>query len=92
MSMNGHWRELYEAAMLELNPAELGKKIGLAKTEIRRRGEEITSIPDADWIEEQRAMSDALRALDLLGRLELKLHSSPASQMGRPSPASGGGL
>jgi hypothetical protein len=66
------WRELYQAAMLELDPDELQKKVSLAGHGMRDRLAEMSqNSRDARWIEEQRAISDAKLNLATLERWEL---------------------
>lgn len=78
MSKDGKWRESYVAALLELNPAELGKKIVEAKTAICCQHEELVSICTAEAVEELRAMDDALNTLNLIARRELESLRGPA--------------
>jgi hypothetical protein len=55
-----NWRELYSAALVELNPVQLRKKIDLANTAIHQRLYELA--PDL----EQRAIVEALRTLQTM--------------------------
>ena len=63
------WQQLYQAAMLELNPAELHVKIARALQAIREREEQLTQ-SDSRSLEEQGAIADAVHSLTTLERLE----------------------
>jgi hypothetical protein len=85
MTMNHAWREVYRAALLEIQPEELRRRIDAAEKAIYRRNEELKQT-GAQCAEEQQAMADALRALRLLARaecrpgpsLEIDVHQSEA--------------
>lgn len=65
------WRELYQAALLELRPEELRRRIDDAERAIRQR---IVGLRHADSSaeEESRALDDALRGLHVLASTECK--------------------
>jgi hypothetical protein len=67
---NPRWRDLYEAALLELDRGELLRSIELAEQAIREQANAIGGTShDPD---ERLAMEDALRALSLLRRSALR--------------------
>jgi len=53
------WRQLYEAAMLELDPTRLLERTGVARNAVLDRLEDSDAKPDR----EQQALRDALEAL-----------------------------
>jgi len=57
------WKQLYECAILELNPTILRERIAIARTAILDRAEDVLTGPPND---EHRALNDALRTLRLL--------------------------
>jgi hypothetical protein len=69
-----NWQDLYRAALVELDPVELGKKIDLANAAIYQRLSELArnGVRSSD---EQRAMGDALRNLRMIQ--EIKPTSAP---------------
>ena len=67
MNMNAGWQELYRAAMLELRPDELRRRIDDAEKAIQQRILELTQ-NDSSSKEERRAIEDALRGRETLGR------------------------
>jgi len=71
MNMNAGWQELYKAAMLELRPDELRRRIDDAEKAIRQRIVELTR-NDSSSEEERRAIEDALRGLRALASTECK--------------------
>jgi len=71
MNMNVGWQELYQAAMLELRPDELRRRIDDAEKAIQQRIVELTQ-NDASTEEERRAIEDALRGLRALASTECK--------------------
>lgn len=79
MSTGVEWRELYQAAMLELRPEELRQRIDDAEGAILRRMSEIR-MDDSNSIEEARSLNDALRGLRVLASTECK--SSPSVSSG----------
>lgn len=68
---NPRWRELYQAALLELDRDKLLQSIELAEHAIRERAN-LTSDPPRHNPLELQAMQDALRALSLLRRSALR--------------------
>ena len=67
---NPRWRDLYEAALLELDRDKLLRSIELAEQAIREHTNAIEATShDPD---EPQAMEDALRALSLLRRSALR--------------------
>jgi hypothetical protein len=67
---NPRWRDLYEAALLELDRDKLLRSIELAEHAIREHANAIQGINrDSD---ESQAMEDALHALSLLRRSALR--------------------
>jgi len=71
MTMNVGWQELYQAALLELRPDELRRRIDEAEKAIQQRIVEL-SRNDSSSEEERRAMDDALRGLRVLASTECK--------------------
>jgi hypothetical protein len=71
MNMNVGWQELYQAAMLELRPEELARRIDAAEKAIQQRIVELIR-NDSSSEEERRAIEDALRALRALASTECK--------------------
>jgi hypothetical protein len=65
------WQELYQAAMLELRPDELRRRIDDAEKAIHQRIVELTQ-NDASSEGERRAIDDALRGLRALASTECK--------------------
>jgi hypothetical protein len=78
MTQDGLWQELYRAAMLELDPTKLVKKIEAARTAIERRNEELPgSNRNGSAEEERQVMTDALENLRALQRVEFRSWSKP---------------
>jgi hypothetical protein len=81
MNYGMEWKELYQAAMLELRPEHLRPRIDQAEAAILRRISEIRS-DDSDSAEESRDLTDALRGLRVLASTEcespLSISSGPA--------------
>jgi hypothetical protein len=71
MNMNVGWQELYQAAMLELRPEELLRRIDAAEKAIQQRIVELSQ-NDSSSEEERRAIEDALRGLRALASTECK--------------------
>jgi len=82
------WKELYTAAMLELDPATLRSRIEAAQTAIRNAKRELANDRSVSALEEMQAMTDALHGLETLQRIEFKT-SVPATIRGQ---AQGGGI
>jgi len=68
---NPRWRELYQAALLELDRNKLLQSIELAEHAIREQANR-TPDPQHHNPHELQAMQDALRALSLLRRSALR--------------------
>jgi len=81
MANDFSWQELYKAAMLELDHTLMHSRIEEARTAIRRAREELIS-KDGN-VEDRQAMTEALRSLQTLQRLEAKI-PMPASAQGEP--------
>jgi hypothetical protein len=69
MTIRLSWQERYRAALLEVQPEELGRRIEAAEEAIYQRIEELNQT-GAQSVEEQQAIADALRALRVLARTE----------------------
>jgi len=69
ITMNLSWREVYRAALLEVDPEQLRQRIDDAEKAIYERSEELRQAGDQSN-EEQGAMADALRALRVLAQSE----------------------
>jgi hypothetical protein len=76
-----NWRELYEAALLEVNPTDLQKSIEVACLAMRQRSDDLTRSADPGALEELRAIADALQNLRTVQRVELR---SPIEVVSRP--------
>jgi hypothetical protein len=70
MAGNGTWRELYESAMLELDPVRLQSGIQIALLAIREEMKDLTGSCQVGAAEELAALSDALGNLQTLQRVE----------------------
>jgi hypothetical protein len=68
-SFNARWKQLYAAAVLELDDAKLPDRIAKARTAIRDRATD--SLANSSE-EERRALSDALRILHVLEEMSTK--------------------
>jgi hypothetical protein len=73
MQTNVLWRDLYAAAMLELDPALLGKKIQEALAAIQQEVDEQLAIRESCCAEELQALRDAKHNLQTLQRVELSI-------------------
>jgi hypothetical protein len=73
MTANVSWRELYQAALVEVQPGELQGRIDAAAEAICRRNEEIKQAGSQSSAEQQ-AIADALRTLRVLARTECPSH------------------
>src|ERR1700676_3812338 len=82
MTMNVGWQELYQAALLELRPDELRRRIDEAEKAIQQRIVEL-SRNDSSSEEERRAMGDALRGLRVLASTECKAPLSTNPSLAR---------
>lgn len=74
------WHDLYAAAMLELDHANLHGRIDAARAGIQRAVHELTRNPTPGAAEEMQSMSDALRNLDTLQKVELRASIATCSQ------------
>jgi hypothetical protein len=66
-----NWRELYRAAILELDPSKLSVHIAEAENALIERGRELVH-ETRDTSEEERAMEDANYFLRALRRIEVQ--------------------
>ena len=82
------WQQSYQAAMLELNLAELRVKLKDAIFALQERGRELMFARDAESAVEWQAIADALNNLSVIERYEL---SSPEIS-GRNDAAQQGAL
>ena len=80
MNMNAGWQKLYQAAMLELRPDQLRRRIDDAEEAIRQRIVELKQ-SDPSSEEERRAIEDALRGLRALASTECKPPLSTSSSL-----------
>lgn len=69
MTMNGWW-DLYQSAMVELNPADLQARIEEAQSAAKQRLEELSSRNDLEAVEERHKLYQAQQSLQTLRRLE----------------------
>jgi hypothetical protein len=65
--LNSRWKELYAAAVLELNDTELPDRIAKARAAMRERADSLTSSG-----EECRTLSDGFRILRILEEMTTK--------------------
>ena len=72
MSESYQWTVLYKEAILELDPANLQTKIGLARATIQQRLDEIKALRDELAMEERHAIADALHNLRTIQTIEFK--------------------
>lgn len=86
MTADVPWRDLYAAAMIELDRANLGAKIEAAQKAIRQAIQSHEQSHDST-VEETQAMADALRNLQMLQRLEFGIS---ARVSGSNQPPAGG--
>ena len=80
VTTNISWHDLYAAAMLELNRDNLHDRIEAARAGIQRARKDLTRNPTPGAAEEIHSMADALRNLDTLQRLELRVSPPTCSQ------------
>ena len=71
MTLGVSWQELYRAALLELRPEELRRRIDDAEKAIQQRIAELKQNDSDSW-EESCALDDALRGLRVLAGMECK--------------------
>ena len=81
MTNDSSWQDLYRDAMLELDEATLCSKIETARAAIRQAMEALVS--EEGNVEDKQVMTEALRNLQVLQRLEMKM-STPAASHGKP--------
>ena len=77
MNRNVLWRDLYAAAMLELDHAQLGKRIQEALAAIQCAVDEQLEVRDSRNAEEMQALTDATHNLMTLQRVELSIVVPP---------------
>jgi len=71
------WNELYEAAVFELNPIRLIVRVDSARSSINARLEDLNRLL-YDTSVERRRLTDALRMLDMLLKIEtMNNHKRP---------------
>ena len=80
MTKNVLWRDLYAAAMIELDHASLQKSIQDAEAAIRQAFTEQWNAHDGRDVEELQAMTEAIRNLEMLRKLELSAPIGTISQ------------
>ncbi len=86
MMENVLWQDLYAAAMLELDRDHLQRRIDAAQAAIQQARNEISE-QGADCVEQIQALTDALRNLQTLQRVEFQ--NNHTSQPSGPEPARG---
>jgi len=82
MTNDSSWQDLYRDAMLELDEATLCSKIETARAAIRQAMEALVS--EEGNVEDKQVMTEALRNLQVLQRLEMTI-SAPAASHGKPT-------
>jgi len=80
--MNLSWRELYKAALLEVDPEHLRRRIDAAEKAIHERSEQLRQA-GSPANEEQGAMADAVRALRVLAQSECQAHCLPETDLAK---------
>jgi hypothetical protein len=86
MDMEHQWRELYQAALLELRPEELWQRIGEAEEAVLQRIEELRC-SDSSFEAESQALADAQRMLRFMANTECKSSRLTVSGSGRDEVA-----
>jgi hypothetical protein len=81
---SANWRDLYKAAILELDPTKMFERIAEAEKALRQRAKELFQIP-GDNIEEEQALDDAMYALHAL-----QSTGKRSSSMGDRNPQASG--
>ena len=79
MTNSVSWQELYTTAMLELDRAALAVKIEAAQAAVLQATEELADNHTPRAGEEKQALADALRNLQTLQRVELRMSTPPVS-------------
>jgi hypothetical protein len=74
------WHGLYEAAMLELDPAALRSRILIARAEIVGRMDKLSTLDYSLSSQERQAITDALNTLETLERVEFKTSRAGRSE------------
>jgi hypothetical protein len=87
MSANIEWRELYQAALLELRPEELRREIDAAEQAIRRRIV-VLRLSESSSAQESQALEDALRGLCVLAITECQTQRIELSDLAKGEVAS----
>jgi len=85
VTKNVLWRDLYAAAMLDLDRVTLLNSIQRAEAAIQQAFAEQRNADDRCDVEELQAMRDAIRNLEMLRKLELTAPTETAGQ--GPGPA-----
>jgi hypothetical protein len=75
------WRDVYAAAMLELDHSRLAKRIQDAQAVVQAAIDKKTGLHGAGFAEELQALRDAMHNLRTLERVELSA-TSPATTFG----------
>jgi len=81
MNTNVLWRDLYAAAMLELDHARLGKRIEEALAAIQCAVNEQLEVRGSRNAEEMQALTDATHNLMTLQRVELSIVVPPTGYL-----------
>jgi len=74
------WHDLYAAALLELDHANLHDRIEVTRAAIQRALKEVPRNPTSTVAEEVQSMADALRNLETLQWVELRASIPTCSQ------------
>ncbi len=84
MTTDAQWRDLYQAAMLELDRTKLQTIIEIASAAMQRRLQDLMtkSDPQGDVRQERQEIVDALDGLRSLHRLEFRNSSELSSRRG----------
>lgn len=72
------WQQLYRDAMLEVDPVSLRSRIDAARAAL---GQAMDEPPTSCKLEDKQAMTEALRNLQTLERLELQRSALPHSPL-----------
>jgi len=76
-----NWRELYRAAILELDPSKLSVQIAEAESALIKRERELVQETGDNKKEEEQALDDAMYFLRVLSRM-LKREPAAVSAIG----------
>jgi hypothetical protein len=87
MSANIEWQELYRAALLELCPEELRRRIDAAEKAIQQRILELRQ-SESSSAQESQALEDALRGLRVLAITECQAQRSQLPDLAKSEVAS----